>query len=50
MVIYSLINIEKILNRPITKFNNSNDVIVIAADLRLTQTKPISFYKKHNLF
>ena len=45
----SLINIEKILNRPITKFYNSDDVNVIAAELRLTKTRPISFYKKHNL-
>ena len=45
----SLINIEKILNRPITKFYNSDDVNVIAAELRLTKTRPTSFYKKHNL-
>ena len=45
----SLINIEKILNGPITKFYNSDDVNVIAAELRLTKTRPISFYKKHNL-
>ena len=44
-----LINIEKILNRPITKFYNSDDVNVIAAELRLTRTRPISFYMKHNL-
>ena len=29
----SLINTEKILNRPITKFYNSDDVNVIAAEL-----------------
>ena len=40
----SLINIEKILNRPITKFYNSVDVNVIAAEFGLT-----SFYKKQNL-
>ena len=45
----SLINIEKILNRPITKFYNSDDVNVIAAELRLTKTRLTSFYKKHNL-
>ena len=45
----SLINIEKILNRPITKFYNSDDVNMIAAELRLTKTRPTSFYKKHNL-
>ena len=45
----SLINIEKILNRSITKFYNSDDVNVIAAELRLTKTRPTSFYKKHNL-
>ena len=45
----SLINIEKILNRPITKFYNSDDVNVIAEELRLTKTRPTSFYKKHNL-
>ena len=45
----SLINIEKILNRPITKFYNSDDINVIAAELRFTKTRPTSFYKKHNL-
>ena len=45
----SRISIEKILNRPITKFYNRDDVNVIAAELRLTKTRPISFYKKHNL-
>ena len=32
----SLIKIKKILNRSITKFYNSDDVNVIAAELRLT--------------
>ena len=45
----SLINIEKILNRPITKFYNNDDVNGIAAELRLTKTRPTSFDKKHNL-
>ena len=45
----SLINIEKILKKPITKFYNSDDVNVIAAELRLTKTRPTSFYKKHNI-
>ena len=45
----SLIKIEKILNRPITKFDNSNDVNVIAADVRLIKRRPTSFYKRHNL-
>ena len=45
----SLIKIEKILNRPITKFYNSDDVNVIAAELRLTKTRPASLYKRHNL-
>ena len=45
----SLIKIEKILNRPITKFCNSDDVNVIAAELRLTKTRPASLYKRHNL-
>ena len=45
----SLINIEKILNRPITEFYNSDDVNVITAELLLTKTRPTSFYKKHNL-
>ena len=43
----SHINIKKILNRPITKFYNSDGVNVIAAELRLTKTSPTSFYKKH---
>ena len=46
----SLIKIEKTLNRPITKFYNGNDVNVIAAELRLTKTRPTSFNKKRNLF
>ena len=45
----SLINIENILNRPITKFYNSDDVNVIAAELWLTKMRYPSFYKKHNL-
>ena len=45
----SLIKIEKTLNRLITKFYNSDDVNVIAAELRLTKTRPTSFNKKHNL-
>ena len=45
----SLIKIEKTLNRPITKFYNGDDVNVIAAELRLTKTRPTSFNKKHNL-
>ena len=45
----SLIKTEKILNRPITKFYNSDDVNVIAAELRLTKTRPTSLYKRHNL-
>ena len=39
----------KILNRPITKFYNSDDVNVIAAELRLTKTRPTSLYERHNL-
>ena len=42
----SLIKIEKILNRPITKFYNSDDVNMIAAELRLTKTRPHSLYKR----
>ena len=42
----SLINVEKILNRPITKFYNRDDVNVIAVELRLTKTRQTSFYKK----
>ena len=45
----SLINIEKILNRPVTKFYNRDDVNMIAAELQLTKTRSTSFYKKHNL-
>ena len=45
----SLMKIEKTLNRPITKFYNDDDVNVIAAELRLTKTRPTSFNKKHNL-
>ena len=48
----STINIEKIWNRPITKFYNGGDVNVIAAELRLTKRsqllfiRGIIFYKK----
>ena len=35
--------IEKILNRPITKFYNSDDVNTTTAELRQTKTRPISF-------
>ena len=45
----SLIKIEKILNRPITKFYNSDDVNVIPAELGLIKTKPTSLHKRHNL-
>ena len=45
----SLINFEKILNRSITKFYNSGDVNVVAAELRLTKMRPSSFYEKHNV-
>ena len=45
----SLIKIEKILNRSITKFNNRDDGNVIAAVLRLTKARPTSLYKRHNL-
>ena len=38
-----------ILNGPITKFYNGNDVTVIAVELRLNKTRPTSFYKKHKL-
>ena len=44
-----LINIEKILNRPFTKFCNSDGVNAIAAELRLIKTRLTSFYKKHLL-
>ena len=39
----------KDLNRPLTKFYNGDDVNMTAAELHLTKTRPISFYKKHNL-
>ena len=45
----SLIKIEKTLYRPITKVYNGDDVNVIAAELRLTETRPTSFNKKRNL-
>ena len=45
----SLFNIEKILNRPITKFYNDNGVNVVVAELWLTKTRPTYFYMKHNL-
>ena len=45
----SLINNEKIQNRAITKFYNSNDVNVIALELQLIKTRSTSFYKEFNL-
>ena len=45
----SLINIEKILNKPITIFYNSDDVNVIAEELGLNKMRAASSYKKHNL-
>ena len=45
----SLIKTEKILNRPIIKFYNGDDINMIAAELQLTATMSTSFYKKHNL-
>ena len=45
----SLINVEKILNRPIIKFYNSDDINVVAAELRLTKTRPTSLYKRHRV-
>ena len=44
----SLINIEKILNRPITEFYNGDDVNMIAAELCLTKTRRTSFDKKQS--
>ena len=35
--------IEKILNKPITKFYNSDDVDTTTADFRQTKTRSISF-------
>ena len=43
----SLVNTEKILNGPIIIFYYG--LHVIAVELRLTKTRPTSFYKKHNL-
>ena len=42
----SLTKILKILNRPITKFYNIDDVNVIAVELGLTKTRSISFCKE----
>ena len=44
----SLINTDKILNRPITKFYNGDDANVFAAELQLTKRRPTFFNKKHN--
>ena len=43
----SVIKIGKILDRPITKSYNSDDVNVIAAELRLTETRSTSFHRRH---
>ena len=39
----SLINIEKILNRPTTKFYNGDDVNMTVAELWLTKTRLASY-------
>ena len=41
-------DIEKTLNRPITKFYNGDDVDVIAAELRLTKVRSTCFNKKQS--
>ena len=45
----SLTKIEKILNRCITKFYNSDDVNMIAAKLLLTKTRPHYLYKRQSV-
>ena len=45
----SLINIEDNFNRRNSKFYNNDDLNVIVAELRLTKTRPTSFYKRHNI-
>ena len=40
----SLINTEKILNRPITKFYNSDGINVIVVELQLTKTRLTYFF------
>ena len=45
----SLIKIEKILNRPITKFYNGDDVNKIAAESRLIKMRPASLCERNNL-
>ena len=40
----SLINTEKILNRPITKFYNSDGMNVIVVELQLTKTRLTYFF------
>ena len=44
-----LIDVQKILNIPITEFYNSDDVSVIPGELRLTKISLSCFYKKHTL-
>ena len=39
----------KRLNRATTKIYNGDDVNMIAAESRPTETRPTSFNKKHNL-
>ena len=39
-----LSTLKRFLNRPITKFDNSDDLNEIAAELRRTKTRPTSFY------
>ena len=38
-----------IWSRPITTFNNDDDVNMIASELQLTKTMPTYFDKKHTL-
>ena len=40
----SQFTVEQILNRPITNFDNSDNVDISAAELLLTKTRPVSFF------
>ena len=42
--------IQKKLNRPVTKFYNSNDVNVIAAEIQLTKMRPTFLYRKYKFW
>ena len=45
----SQFTVKQILNRPITNFDNSDNIDISAAELLLTKTRPIFFFMTQSL-